>query len=182
MHLTLSRRVDRRLVAGLVALALGGAAFAGCGSDGPTATDDSGPSATTADTSIDAAGSATLVAFLTTEFEDDDSDGDGTLDQAEITTSIEGDFEDSDVTGDGVVTIDDVQKELDDTGGGTADQPLDWYMPYDADGDGTITVEEYTTTVMADVMAPMDTDSSGTISLDEAIAWHQARIAEGADQ
>jgi len=175
-----------RRVCGLVAgAALTLAALTACAGGGA----EPGASATTSSAATSSAAATTgptgpdrqaLVAFLTSEFEADDENGDGALDADEAAASIASDFTDSDVTGDGVLTLADVQQELDAADGGTVDQPLGYYLAGDADGDDRITREEYVEAVNRDVMTPMDADSDGEVTLEEALAWHVDDLAGAA--
>jgi Ca2+-binding EF-hand superfamily protein len=115
-----------------------------------------------------------LEAFITADFEADDANGDGSLDETESEAAIRQDFEDTDVDGDGVITIKDIQKELDDADGGKADQPLSAYLPYDEDGDGEITEDEYVAAVTKQISEPMDADSDGEVTVEEAVDFHEA--------
>lgn len=181
MDASTAGRAVALLAGGTLALAV----LVGCAGDGGETTSP-GASATTESSESTTSESATstaapqeLVDFLTAQFEEDDADGDGMLDADEIRASIEGDFADSDLDGDGTLTPADVQAELDAADGGTADQPLSYYLPYDRDDDGTITREEYVQAVTEDVMTPMDTDEDGRVTLEEAIAWHQQAASVG---
>ena len=83
------------------------------------------------------------------------------------------DFVDADVNGDRLVTIADVQRELSKSGGGRAEKPLEYYMPYDGNGDGRITRREYVRAVTRQFFGPMDTDGDGSVSLQEAVIFHE---------
>jgi Ca2+-binding EF-hand superfamily protein len=151
------------VLAASLALAAGG--LWGCGDDDE--------STTSADTSASETEQQTLDAFISEDFEAQDGDGDGSLDEAEAEAAIRQDFADTDVDGDGVLTIDDVQQELDEADGGEADQPLSAYLPYDSDGDGEITEEEYLAAVQKQTVKQMDADGDGEVTVEEAIAFHQ---------
>lgn len=159
-----------------VTVLLAGGLLAGCG-------DDEGAQAGSAVTGTTAPGSTTdagsVQDLIRAEFQRADKDGNGSVDAAETEASIDTDCDAADLNGDGVITIEDVQLELDDAGGGEADQPLSDYMPHDSDGDGQITRVEHLESVRSGLVAEMDADSSGEITVDEAVGHHASAGAGG---
>ena len=147
----------------------------GCGEG-----DDEGDSTTTAGTATattEAPSAESLEKFIRADFEQDDSDGNSRLDEAEADAAAKQDFADTDVNGDGVLTIADVQQEFDEARGGRADRPLSYYLPYDANGDGEIAEREYLEAIAAEIQESMDTDGNREITVEEAVAFHQEPVA-----
>jgi EF hand domain-containing protein len=142
----------------------------GCGDED----DDDSQSAATTTTAGDF---ASVEEFIRADHAELDSDGDGSHDTEESEAGLRGDFADADVDGDGAITLDDIQQELDDTGGGKADQPLSYYFPYDADGDDELSEEEYVEEGMKQTIAVMDADGDGEITADEAVQFHFQQAA-----
>ena len=110
---------------------------------------------------------------LSQYFRNADGDHDGVLDRAEIDAEVDQDFGALDYNGDGVVTIEDVyNEEQGRPDGAEPTQDLAQHLPYDGDGDGTITREEYRSHVEAELLADMDANGDGIVSFGEYRAFH----------
>lgn len=108
-----------------------------------------------------------LAKSYTTYFNDADTDGSGTLEPAEIDVSIGSGFDKLDSTADGVITIDDVYNvEQSEPEGATRNADLSAHLPYDANGNGTITREEHRAQVDS-LLSMMDTNGDDQISMAE---------------
>lgn len=143
---------------------LGVVAVAGCGDDG-------GGEAPPTQRAAAAARATELEQFIRDDFAAIDGDGSGAVEPAEARKAILADFRRMDLNRDGVVTIDDVQAELDANGGGKATGSVSDHLPHDANGDGEITEREYVADVFESIHEPMDVDSDGEVTADEAVAY-----------
>jgi hypothetical protein len=158
----------------LFALSLSIALIAvGCGDDD----DDDEPSSQPATTAAQETGS--VEEFIRADHAKLDSDGDGSLSTEETEASLRAEFARSDADGDGAITLDDIQQELDQGGGGKADQPLAYYVPYDADGDDEIAEDEYVSEGMKQIHAAIDADGDAELTAHEAVEFHLGQAAGG---
>ena len=110
----------------------------------------------------------------TAYFNEADTDSDGIVNQAEINAVADADFDDLDYNGDGVVTIEDIYN--DEQGapeGAERNMDLSSHLPYDADGDGRITQEEYELHLETELLAEMDGNGDGQVSFAEYRAYEE---------
>jgi hypothetical protein len=117
--------------------------------------------------------------FISEDFDRVDRDDDRSLDRREAEAAIRADFAAADLDGDGVLTVDDVEQELDRVGRGKIDKPLAFYLARDTDGDGEITEAEYLRETIERTHEPMDRDGDREISLKEGLAFHRAHTGSG---
>lgn len=104
-----------------------------------------------------------------------DADKSKTVDLIEAKRDIGADFKDMDLNRNGVVSVQDVQLELDRTGGGQANRPLEKYLPFDSNGNGKITKKEYVAKVRKRMFRPMDANEDAIVTVKEAIAFTAKR-------
>ena len=166
MHSSTPRRPNRRLVfVGVSAVTL--ALLAGCGSseDGKETTKG------------ELAALSKLPKFIQDDFKAGDKNGDGRIQDTELTAMIEEDFTASDVDKDGEITEADVQKELGKDADATAS-----LKGMDIDGDGRIPLEEYTQHVERDFMKQMDTNKDGHLDPPEVAKFYEGQRKNGDDK
>ena len=113
--------------------------------------------------------------FIRTDFKKVDADGNGTIDRNEAERAMRADFKAMDLDRNGVVTLADIQRDVTKSRAGKAKPPLSRYLPYDTNGDGKITEQEYLVAVRRQIYEPMDSNRDGKIALGEALAFHTAR-------
>jgi Ca2+-binding EF-hand superfamily protein len=104
------------------------------------------------------------------DFASADESNSGRLERDEVLATLRRDFEAMDLDRDGVVTIKDIRMELAGQKGaprGVKVPPLSEHLPYDANGDGRITFDEYREHVQREIVTKMDGDGDGTISEEE---------------
>ncbi len=108
-----------------------------------------------------------LAETYTAYFNNADTDESGTLEPAEIDASIGSGFDKLDYTADGVITIDDVYNaEQSEPEGATRNTDLSAHLPYDSNGNSTITHEEHRAHAYA-LISKMDANGDGQISMVE---------------
>lgn len=104
----------------------------------------------------------------TAYFNEADINGDGIVDEAEIDAVAAVDFDAMDFNDDRVVTIEDVHNEAQGEPEDAArNLDLASHLPYDGDGDGGITPQEYEAYLDAELLAKMDKTGDGQIGFDE---------------
>lgn len=111
-----------------------------------------------------------LPKFLQDDFKAGDTNGDGRIQDTELTVMIEEDFKASDLDKDGAITEQDVQKELGKDADATAS-----LAGMDINKDGRIPLEEYTQHVERDFMKQMDTNKDGHLDPPEVAKFYEGQ-------
>ena len=112
---------------------------------------------------------------LTGYFNDADLNSNGFIERSEIDAAADADFDALDYNNDGVVTIEDIYNEEqgypEDFDEFERVTDVSHHLPYDLDGNNTITRAEYRSYLETELIAKMDTDKDGRISFAEYRAY-----------